>query len=452
MSVIAAISGGAFLPELATAIANEQFTSLEARAGGGSLFGGVGSAASKSWAQQFQLWLTTGLPAQLTEELWKPMADALEKGLGIPIDTVNRLYQEVQGMDPSQVVTFLANLTQGLQELEQVLPSFQAPGSFGVGGVGYTFDPNSIAGAAYAQLHAGIGDTIIPEMDQLKIIMQSLPLLSGADYANAVKQAGDLAVQIRQQEIEYEKEILQVQDQIRASIQSSIQTLTLAGFTQNGKTDYQGQENYLNQILGQEKQQLAVATTPQQVQAAEQAIQATIMQMYNIAASTGNQTAINAYRQWAIDQLNALEAASNAKLKSLTDPLVELNKELADLVTALDNLIKNGAGLPPGGTRDTGNPGSTRGTPPPGTHNPPPVPPPGYRVIPGEPPLPVNLFDFSTGARLDDQAVATREMVEVLHQIHEAVQAGSIDLTVIANPNNTSSPVIQRTRIARSGG
>ncbi len=345
--------GPAMLAQWADMMAGEQFDPS----------GYIGTAASKNYLKHWQEWLNTGLPAEFTAYVL-PLVDEALTGLGASADFISKVNAMAAQMDPKAAATYFGTLFDALRQLSQDMSDLNIP-ALPVAG-GFDFGTNSLWDQARQKTNELFIQSAEPAVEQLKALAAAIPLLTGQDQADAIKQYAALEASIHDQEIAYLQKIQQLSDQVHDSIDKTVQSLELAGFTKtvNGKTktDYQGEENYLNALYQQDLGKMRAATTPELKAKYEQDAQAVIMQMYGVAQASGNTAAAEQYRLWAISQLKSLGDSFDEQMKTLVTPLDALNKELSDLTAALWALIGNAGGKP--NTRPVPVSGRTGPTPP----------------------------------------------------------------------------------------
>ncbi len=357
---------------------------------GGSQYGTIGGAASSQWAQEMSTYISEGLPEAI-EGAFRNVLSTGFQSIGFSGQGANALLNEAQTMAPTDALTFLSTIQQAIEEFNKVipnlsqsfLPSSTSNTAFSSGGQG------SIWQQAWEQTNQSFAASLADSQTQMLQLAAAIPLLSGTDQANAIKQLADLNTQRYQAEIAFAQQLQAAILNMSRSFDADIRSKTLAGMkTAAGTPDYGSQENYLNTYLQKLEGQAGQATTVDQLNYLQQQIQATIDQMVSIADNSGNAGMAAKYDNWAIHggtsgqgALGDAEAFLNGLYTKLGDGVDSLNAQLLAAenpfitallngTTALDNFNGSlpgskggggGGGSPAGGGKDANGDSGTSG-------------------------------------------------------------------------------------------
>ncbi len=301
-------------------------------------------------------------------------------------------------------------------------------------------------------------DAQTANLANLKNMAAEIPNLSGQAEVDMIGQAAAAMKSFRQAELQMIQQLQAAQKNVDSSFEALFEKYKIAGFTKNGKTDYQGEEAYLQSELQRQYQlattelnqqyQLALTSTdPGVISQATARITALMDQMAQLAIQA-NPANADAWNAWILDQGPKMQTAIDAHLKSLVDPLIAMNAELeaamkpvidaflalGDAMGANNPVTGTSTGSRTGndpGTRNRGgihDPGTPGDIPDVGSRNPlPGEPGPGdYRYSTGGKPRTTTdagaqLYDFLSGAK------TTQGGVDLAQSIRETQSRADVD-------------------------
>jgi hypothetical protein len=278
--------------------------------------GDIGHAASKSFWQNFQLWLSQGMPREIAGQFKPVFAQAFE-GMGLTVSKFNEIWDALQGMDPAAAMKLMDQLTTAVVGMKDNLGYLSKPfaGAGGLLETGQQANQQSFA----SQLHDSATEIL-----KLADVFNNLPISQQIAAAQQINQLTQARVDLEKQFFE---QLASIMKSVTDSFQADIRNLTLTGMvTPEGKPDYQAQAQYLYQHATDIRAQLATATSPQEAQALGDELRTTINQIYQLGTQMGPQAG-EAFRKWAIAALTAGQAEVLDRLKALGDAVAAENAD-----------------------------------------------------------------------------------------------------------------------------
>ena len=151
-----------------------------------------------------------------------------------------------------------------------------------------------------------------------------LDALVGPERLAKAHELGDAMVQLEDQEKQFFQALAADMTNIKNSFQADIRSLTLQGMQKDGKPDVGAQVAYLKKYADTLWDQIGKATTPEQTMQLAAQLQQTIDQINQIGGSQ-SVAAADAYRKWAIEQLQKSQDFVVAHLTKLGQDVADQN-------------------------------------------------------------------------------------------------------------------------------
>ena len=399
-----------------------------------------------TFQEDFAHWAENTLPLAIIDTFEGPLSAGFA-ALGLQADRFSQIWDRVRAIDPTEAIKTLNNLYDALvafRDFEQ----FARPGRELYGAAGFEFTGGYLD-AARAQNAQSFAQALADADVNLVEMGNSLNYLIGPEQIATAAELGKL-LQQRQQEVEdFFQAIATAIDQTMKSYQAQIRELELEGMrTAEGAPDVQRQIDFLKKYADSLWGKIATATTPEQVAMYSDELSQTILRIKQLGGTLGEDAA-EAYRLWAIENLQNAQDLVVGRLEELAQMVADQNEEFLDAIqefidafreataeieettnggnggTTTDETDENGNGGPPSSGRPPGNwkfPDDEEFVPPPAPTEPSPPPPPGQTSWKGGPsPVPtiqtdqreVILLLTDVRDRLRDREVVVRNRLEV---------------------------------------
>lgn len=311
--------------------------------------GSIGGAANKDFWQQFDNWVQVGMPKQFETKFFAPIQGGFQ-ALGVSAGKFQQVWDHLMQLDPKQAIATLDTWANALTEIQKATQYFAK-------------DSGRLMRQAYGDVNKSFVQTLAESDQSIMEFGDSIKNLVGEDQINAMKQLGDLETQRMQQVQEFLKGLAQAIDQVSKSYDAAIRGLTLEGIKgPGGKPDIQGQVDFLKQYANQLLGDIKTAQTPQEVLQASEDLKNVLMQIKQLGGSTSPE-ADEAFRKWAIENLQIGKQAATDQLKKFADQVAEQNRiflegaqKIVDALNDAANLIATSLGHQPLGPHTEGPP------------------------------------------------------------------------------------------------
>lgn len=323
-------------------------------------------AASKGFNDTMNAWIKTGLPGMIQDSFWTPLAEGLQT-LGLSSSEIALIHDTMNTMAPEDALKYVTSLVTAVQGINKVL--LQLSG----GAQGDSWGSVGFAQAAFNAVHGSFTGGAQQTITDLETMATALNSLSGQAQIDYLQQMVDKSEAYYRSVIQYEEKIQSIMDSINASAQAGIDKYTLAGMkTASGAPDYQAEINYVTQEYNAAVRAIHTAQTPEDVQKAEQQAQAYLDEIMGFA-SHGSAATQEAFRLWAIQQLNLLKSASDQQLASMKSAIEQQAEAIEKMMEPYVNAFKDATAAlenlaNPVDQTTSGTPGGGSGT---GGHQPP---------------------------------------------------------------------------------
>jgi hypothetical protein len=294
-------------------------------------FDAISNEARKQWLSGFQAWVEGKLPREIADEFFEPLAQGFQQ-LGISAERFKQIWDRLQDFDPSDAVATLNNLFDALTAFQDIQLT---AGRQLLGGPGFEFGGGWLDNAR--AMNARSFAEALDEADANLIDMgETMSLLIGPEQVAAAKEWGDALLQ-RQRAIEqFFQQIASTIDQVIRTTQKSIRDLQLQGMvTATGEPDINAQITFLKKYADDLWGQITRAATPEQATALWQDLMDTILKINQLGQSFGGSTA-EAYRLWAIDQLQRAQDLVTESLNRMAQDVADRNEAF---LAAIDDFI-----------------------------------------------------------------------------------------------------------------
>jgi len=312
--------GPQFMAQLDALLQHEDFSSGLPGVGGAF----VGSAPSKNFLKHLNDWLTIGLPGQLNDYFWNPLASALGSTLGLSQAKLDELHTEMNALNPKDAIALVEKLVDTILAINKTMAQLSGTGPNG-----------NLVAAAYANAHTpSIFSTDTKNaIADLQNLANSIKDLSDPSAIDTLSQINQGMQNFYQMALQYVSELEAAQTSIDQSLNALIEKHKLNLMTKaDGSPDYQSQVNYLYTqeqfAIGQEKK----ATTAADIQYWAGQAASYLEAINGIAAKIGGSTA-KQFEQWTLQQEQALEKTTN-------DRIAALEKMAQDAASALAATFK----------------------------------------------------------------------------------------------------------------
>lgn len=282
--------------------------------GNKSLGADFGDAASKMFWQDFERYIKGGLPREIAGRFEGYFAEAFT-GLGMSQERFNAIWGDLQAMDPKKAMANLALLADAVLAFNSSMEFFSTPLDTTVG-AGFDIRPG-LTQRVYEEGNRSFAGQLGIDDDKIVRLGSALANLTGEAQIQAASELGKMLEERMQKEKDFLASIIAGIEEIDRSFQAAIQNLTLEGMVkEDGTTDYQAQADYLMKYVEELRGQMALATSPEEVQRLSQELLNTILQIRQIGASAGGENGEN-YRVWALEQLEVIRREAVDRMNAL---------------------------------------------------------------------------------------------------------------------------------------
>lgn len=287
------------------------------------LGGDIGRAASKDFWTQWTNWIAEGLPKQFEAKFFDPIAKGVDK-LGVSAEQFKGIWDSLAQLDPK---AFQAS----------ILAFVQAMGQFAKGREFLGKSGPQLLDVGYKENNRTFIDDLKEGYDQILAFGEGVKNMVGEEQIQGLHDLAAAEAQQIENTKAFLKAIAQAIEQTTQSYQSAIRELQLEGVKgPDGKPDIQGQVNFLKNYADQLLAQIKNASSPEQALQLSTELQNVILRIKGLGGQLGPEAA-EAYRKWAITNLQIAQDAVTDKLKAFADSVAAQNQAFLD---AIDKLVQ----------------------------------------------------------------------------------------------------------------
>lgn len=292
---------------------------------GKDIGGDVGHAASKDFWTDFNNWVAQGLPKEMAERFFAPLESGFV-ALGVSATRFQQVWEMLQNADPKELIQSLKDWAIGLREINDAVKEFRTPAVF----------PKEVAGEtlldqARRRRYQSFSSQLQEGDRDIVKFGEHVQNMVGPAQLTGIRQFGDMLADRMNRVREIMGQIASTIDSVRASYQASIRGLVLEGMTKGGKPDVDAQVQYLKNYADTLFAQIRTATTPEQITSLSNELQNTILQIRQLGGSVSADAA-EAYRKWAITNLQNAQDLVTARLTELAQEIQAQNQAFLDAI------------------------------------------------------------------------------------------------------------------------